>query len=253
MKVRKQTFFGALLTGAIISAWVCLHLYSVFFHRLSGAGLAVAPLLALILCWLNVGLFIIAHDAMHGSLFPTSPRANRIVGRIAVALYAAFGFDKLKRNHLQHHRSPGSTDDPDFNAAHPRQFWPWYLVFMRRYFGYREFLVLCGPVATYLLIGAHVINLLLFWATPAALSSIQLFTFGTFLPHRHNERPFDDSHNARTNEFGWLTSLITCFHFGYHHEHHLAPHVPWWGLPAERKRRLIARSSPQLAKARPLS
>ncbi|MFA9473554.1 MAG: fatty acid desaturase [Filomicrobium sp.] len=26
-------------------------------------------------------------------------------------------------------------------------------------------------------------------------------------------------------------SLLTCFHFGYHHEHHLQPDVPWWRLP----------------------
>lgn len=242
---------GGLLAGVITSSWICLHIYAVFFERLTGIGVALAPLLVSILCWLNVGLFIVAHDAMHGSLFPGRPSLNRVTGRVAVALYAGFGFDALKRSHLEHHRAPGTPEDPDFDAGHPRQFWPWYMSFMSRYFGYREFLVLCVPVAAYLLIGARVANLLLFWALPAALSSLQLFTFGTFLPHRQAERPFADRHNARSSEYSWFVSLTTCFHFGYHHEHHLAPHVPWWGLPAERKRRAHARSGSQPATRRP--
>ncbi|HSR01116.1 MAG TPA: fatty acid desaturase [Sphingomicrobium sp.] len=235
--MRRQGEVGSSLAIAIILSWLVLHIYAVFFHRLSPAGLALAPVLVAAICWLNVGLFIIAHDAMHGSLAPGRPRLNLWFGRIALALYAAFRFDRLKAMHLQHHRSPGTARDPDFHPEAPRHFWPWYASFMRRYFGLSEFLVLCVPVAAYLLIGGRVLNLLLFWALPAALSSLQLFYFGTFLPHRHDGSAFADEHNARTNEFGWALSLATCFHFGYHHEHHLKPHVPWWGLPTERRRR----------------
>ena len=32
-----------------------------------------------------------------------------------------------------------------------------------------------------------------------------------------------------------LGSLVTCYHFGYHHEHHLYPAVPSWRLPAARR------------------
>jgi beta-carotene ketolase (CrtW type) len=28
-----------------------------------------------------------------------------------------------------------------------------------------------------------------------------------------------------------LMSLVTCFHFGLHEEHHERPNVPWWKLP----------------------
>ena len=28
-----------------------------------------------------------------------------------------------------------------------------------------------------------------------------------------------------------LISLLTCYHYGYHREHHAMPHVPWWQLP----------------------
>jgi beta-carotene/zeaxanthin 4-ketolase len=86
-----------------------------------------------------------------------------------------------------------------------------------------------------LLLGAPAVNVFVFWAFPALLSSAQLFYFGTYLPHRHDDDGFVDRHRARSSDYGWLTSLLTCFHFGYHHEHHLHPHLPWWALPAARK------------------
>ena len=74
--------------------------------------------------------------------------------------------------------------------------------------------------------GAPLVNLLTFWALPSLLSAFQLFSFGTWLPHRHGEPGFADAHNARSNGFGPLLSLLTCFHFGRHHEHHLYPYLP---------------------------
>ena len=75
--------------------------------------------------------------------------------------------------------------------------------------------------------------------------TFQLFYFGTFLPHRHlpaNGSPmFADHHRTRSNGYGTLMSLLTCFHFGYHHEHHLHPGEPWWRLPAEYRRRASLR------------
>jgi beta-carotene ketolase (CrtW type) len=243
----RQAMFGGLFAFAIIVTWLGLHVYSVFFCRFSVVAIAASPVIIVALCWLNVGLFIVAHDAMHGSLFPNAPRCNAAAGSVALALYAAFRFGRLKTSHMAHHRTPGSETDPDFDADHPRRFWPWYMNFMRRYFGIAEFLALSVPVAVYLALGVHIANLLLFWALPASLSSLQLFYFGTYLPHRHGGTAFADRHNARTNEFGWLASFITCFHFGYHHEHHLNPGLPWWQLPAARKARRFARSDPPLA------
>ena len=75
---------------------------------------------------------------------------------------------------------------------------------------------------------------MLFWALPAILSAFQLFYFGTYLPHRAEDEAFGDAHRARSNDFSWTMSLLTCFHFGYHHEHHDNPAVPWWRLPATR-------------------
>ena len=238
MIVRHQGTKGLALALAILGAWLVLHVYGVFFYRLDPPGLLLAPVMVALICWLNVGMFIVAHDAMHGSLAPGRPKINRNVGRTSLLLYAGFFYDRLLPEHMAHHREPGTAGDPDFSVDHPKHFWPWYLQFFRHYFGWQQLLFLSGVVIAYLAIGASYTNILLFWAVPAVLSSLQLFYFGTYLPHRHDERPFDDHHNARSNACGWLTSLLSCFHFGYHHEHHRAPHVPWWRLPAERRRSL---------------
>lgn len=231
----RQTAIGLGLASAIALAWAALHVGSVFFLKLEGPGLAAAPLLVIAICWLNVGLFIVAHDAMHGSLAPGLPGVNLWAGRLALAVYAGFSFDRLRAKHFEHHRNPGTAADPDYSADHPSAFWPWYLAFFRQYFGWRELMVLTALVAIYmLLLGAPYPNLLLFWAFPAILSSLQLFLFGTFLPHRSEAEPFGDRHRARSNDYGRLASLLTCFHFGYHHEHHRSPATPWWRLPAER-------------------
>jgi beta-carotene ketolase (CrtW type) len=244
MTAERQTRIGLTLAALIFAAWAPLHIWTVFFLPLEGPTLALAPLLVLAICWLNVGLFIVAHDCMHGSLAPGRPAVNRWVGRIALGLYAGFSFDRLLPKHFDHHRHSGTGLDPDFSETHPRHFWLWYLAFFRRYFRLGEFLVLTALVGIYvLLLRASYPNLLLFWALPAILSSLQLFLFGTYLPHRADEQPFADRHRARSNDYGWLASLFTCFHFGYHHEHHLAPHVPWWRLPAERLRLRAVRSA----------
>jgi beta-carotene ketolase (CrtW type) len=234
---RGQAAAGLALAGALLAGWTALQLAGARLP-LEGEGLVAAPLLVLVICWVDVGLFIVAHDAMHGSLAPGLPGFNRWVGRIALAVYAGFSFDRLLPKHLAHHRSPGTAEDPDFHIAGPRLFWRWYLAFLRQYFGLRELAgMACIAAAYLLLLRAEPANLLLFWALPAWLSSIQLFLFGTWLPHRQRSDDFADRHRARSSDFGWLASLISCFHFGYHLEHHRAPHLPWWALPAERERR----------------
>jgi beta-carotene ketolase (CrtW type) len=232
----RQTAVGVALAAAIAGAFVTLHIYAVFDFELHEEALWQAPFLVLLLCWLDVGLFIVAHDCMHGSLAPGRPKVNRWVGRVALALYAGFSFDRLLPKHFAHHKAPGTGADPDYHEPHPRSFGRWYLAFFRQYFGVRELTVLTALVAVYVLVlGAPYPNLLLFWALPAILSSLQLFLFGTFLPHRLDEEEFADRHRARSNGYGWLLSLLTCFHFGYHHEHPRAPNVPWWKLPEERR------------------
>ena len=234
----RDRLINLVLAAAIIGSWAILHVSSIFLIDWWGSGLwPLAPFLIIVQTWLSVGMFIVAHDAMHGSLVPASATINTLIGRMCVGLYAGFSYDKLYASHHAHHRHAGTEDDPDFDPDPPSSCWPWYLRFFRTYFGWREFGVLTVAVVIYMLIlWERWPNILLFWALPAILSSVQLFYFGTYRPHRIDETPFTDRHNARSNEFPWLVSLLTCVHFGYHHEHHQSPWVPWWKLPLVRHR-----------------
>jgi beta-carotene/zeaxanthin 4-ketolase len=111
----------------------------------------------------------------------------------------------------------------------------WYADFVRTYFGWREFFVLGSATVFYAIVLGPRWPYVAFWALPSLLASVQLFVFGTYLPHREDHECFPDRHNARSTPMGVPASLLTCFHFGgYHHEHHLDPSVPWWRLPASR-------------------
>jgi beta-carotene ketolase (CrtW type) len=89
------------------------------------------------------------------------------------------------------------------------------------------------------------LNVLLFCTLPLLLSSLQLFVFGTYLPHRGQRLPQRRPHADSLELAPWL-SLLACFHFGYHREHHDAPTLAWFELPAQR-RRARSRLSPRLA------
>ncbi|MDP3405518.1 MAG: fatty acid desaturase [Brevundimonas sp.] len=246
MSVARQTMIGLTLAGLIMGGWLVLHVWGIFFQPLDGPVLAFVPLMILTQSWLGAGMFIIAHDAMHGSLAPGRPRLNGIIGQVCLGAYAAFSFRTMNVAHHKHHRTPGSASDPDFHADRPEAFRPWFFGFFTRYFGWREFSLVTAVLVAYLLLGARVANLILFWAIPASLSALQLFVFGTWLPHRHHRSgpDFADHHNARTIPMPWLVSLLTSFHFGLHHEHHLSPNTPWWRLP-EVRRATLAAGSPE--------
>ena len=225
-----NTMTGLFYAALVIGAWALVHIYSVFFHALSAPLWQTMGLIAL-QCWLYAGMFIVAHDTMHGSLVPGNDKANAIIGKTIMFVYAGFDWTYMRKAHHAHHARPGTEDDPDFNAKDPHSFWPWYAKFFTEYFGPRQIIILIGFTLTYIFIfGAAYVNTIIMWAVPAILSSIQLFYFGTYLTHRHADK-FPDHHNARTNDYPKWLSLLTCFHFGYHHEHHLYPNEPWWRLP----------------------
>jgi beta-carotene/zeaxanthin 4-ketolase len=232
-----QAAIGLTLAIGVLVSWIAIHIGTVFFLDLSWTTAPLVPVIVAVQCWLTVGLFIVAHDAMHGSLVPGHRRMNAGIGAFILTIYAGFAWRKVRNAHMAHHDAPGTADDPDFFVDEPERFWPWYRTFFARYFGRRSILFVSTVVTVYiLLLGAPVANVVLFYGMPSLLSSLQLFYFGTFRPHRHEESGFVDRHNARSNEFGYLASLATCFHFGYHHEHHDQPWVPWWGLAAEWRR-----------------
>lgn len=237
---------GLLVAAAIIGAWAALLGFLLLRFDLAAPGAtAIAAAGVAALSFLYTGLFITAHDAMHGSVAPGRPRLNAFVGRLSVALYAAFSYAKLLHEHRRHHRAPASADDPDFHAEGRPAFWRWYLRFLTHYVSLTQLLVMSAIAQIWL----HALrvpepNLMLFWVLPSLLSTLQLFYFGTYLPHRADPtgRPYADRHRARTNDYPTWLSLLTCYHFGYHWEHHAWPETPWWRLPSRRAESLAGRT-----------
>ena len=242
----RQTWIGVSLATAVIGGWAALHVVGVFlFHPAGWVWALAAPMIA-VQSWLSVGLFIVAHDAMHDSLAVGHPRLNVGLGRLAAALYnPGFAYPQLRRSHHEHHRAPGTAADPDFHPDRPRSFFAWFLRFFLTHFGWTEFARLTAALAVYLFVfRVQPLNAALFWGVPALASAVQLFYFGTWLPHRHHDDTFDDEHRARSLAFGWVGSLLACFHFGYHLEHHHSPGTPWWALPRYRAQRPSQPSEP---------
>lgn len=232
-----QTLVGLVLAALIAGAWLAIHFYGMFVFELTWASLPVALALAAVQCWLSVGVFIVCHDAMHGSLALGRPQLNAAIGAVLLALYAGFGWKRMRDAHFTHHKLSGHKGDPDFDEENPSSFLRWYWTFFKRYFGWQSLVFVHTVVGIYMFVlEVPFLQIFVLYGVPALLSSLQLFYFGTFRPHRHRAGDeFADRHNARSNDFGTLASLATCFHFGYHLEHHRQPEVPWWALPAAKK------------------
>ncbi len=194
---------------------------------------AWAPVMVVIQTFLYTGLFISAHDAMHGIACWRSKRINDVIGRVALLSYALFSFKKLVTAHHAHHAHPAHVgEDPDFHDGERVGFWGWYGTFLWRYLSVWQ-VVGMAVIFNVLAHGAGIAEpeLIVFWVVPSLLSTLQLFYFGTYLPHRDGEPAHRDGHRARSNEFAPWLSFLTCYHFGYHWEHHAAPAAPWWRLP----------------------
>lgn len=186
--------------------------------------------------FLGTGLFITAHDAIHGTVSRFA-RVNTALGWVCTLSFAMFSFAHLRAAHHAHHAHPGSPDDPDYHDGEHTDPVSWFKTFMGRYLTIWHF-VLWIPAAwvvLYLAFDVHPLSLLLFWPAPALLSALQLFVFGTWLPHREPEGGYTNRHRAQSIPLGTGLSLLTCFHFGYHVEHHEHPSVPWWRLPLTRR------------------
>lgn len=189
-------------------------------------------LAVLLQTFLYTGLFITAHDAMHGVVFFKNLKVNHLIGSVAVSLYGLFSYKDLLQKHWLHHRYPASDLDPDFHNSQHKNFLCWYFRFMKSYFSWAQLvgLIFIFKSLNYLL---HISesNLTLFWVLPSILSSLQLFYFGTYLTHQEPKGGYNNPHRSHTTSFPVFFSFITCYHFGYHKEHHEYPRVPWWQLP----------------------
>ncbi|HEY9851997.1 MAG TPA: fatty acid desaturase [Leptolyngbyaceae cyanobacterium] len=223
--------WGIIIAGLIIVLWLISEVLFLSIHIEKSSVLWLVPAIG----WqtfLYTGLFITAHDAMHGVVFPQNIKINNLIGTIAVTLYGLLSYDKLLKKHWFHHKHPATELDPDFHDGKHKSFFAWYFHFMKGYANWQQ--IIAMTVVFYpliLLLHIPIINLALFWWIPSILSSLQLFYFGTFLTHREPTGGYKNHHRAESTHFSTFWSFITCYHFGYHQEHHEYPHVPWWKLP----------------------
>lgn len=227
---------GIFIAAGVIALWASslIMLLQIELTRLPALALIPAVLLQ---TFLYTGLFITAHDAMHGLVAPQQKRLNGFIGALCVLLYALFSFQRLKTEHRKHHAQPGSVHDPDYHDGEHAGFWRWYFHFMLTYVTWQQLagMALAFNIMHHLL-NLPIPNLLLFGVASALLSTLQLFYFGTYLPHREPKDGYRNEHRAESNNFSVFCSFVTCYHFGYHWEHHEYPYAPWWKLPAVRKR-----------------
>lgn len=178
---------------------------------------------------LYTGLFITAHDAMHGLAHPKKS-INNVIGTISSGLFAFNNFFALRNKHGLHHKYAATPQDPDYYAG---SFWPWYISFVRQYVTWWQILAM-AIAYNVLKIWIPASNLIFFWMAPAILSTFQLFYFGTYLPHKGHHHQ-DDPHKANSQPLNHFWAFITCYNFGYHHEHHAMPHLPWYKLTKARE------------------
>jgi beta-carotene ketolase (CrtW type) len=108
----------------------------------------------------------------------------------------------------------------------------WYLSFAKHYITFWQILAMA---ITYNIakLWLPMENLIVFWEVPAILSTLQLFFFGTYLPHR-GTYPTQDPYKAKSQGLNHAWAFVSCYFFGYHYEHHAMPWLPWYKLPAAR-------------------
>jgi beta-carotene/zeaxanthin 4-ketolase len=234
----RESFVSIAIAAVILLLWLLSGYVGLFVlpdvRELPLAGVVGA---IAIRSFLHTGLFILAHDAMHGTLIPAYPKANDWAGRLILALYSMLSFKKLSACHHQHHRTPARESDPDY---HTGGFWSWYFKFMRTYLqGTQGAVIFWGMSALFyplvFVFSVPLLNIALFWLLPQAISSWQLFYFGTYRPHKRPQGGHTNAHRATSSQASLLLSFLSCYHFDYHWEHHQYPNLPWYKLPSMHK------------------
>ncbi len=234
-EVKQMQYKGLVIGLGIIILWLG-NLVFLLQLNIEVIPVFLIPLAVVLQTFLYVGLFITTHDAMHGVIAPNHRQLNDAIGAAAIFLYALFHYPRVHGKHWEHHGHPASEDDPDYHDGEHSSFIAWYARFMYHYVTWRQIIGMAVVFnILYHLVNIPMANLVIFWVTPALLSTLQLFYFGTYLPHKEPPSGYTDEHCATTNDFSVFISFITCYHFGYHWEHHEFPFVPWWMLPKVRQ------------------
>jgi beta-carotene ketolase (CrtW type) len=219
---------GIYIATLVIVSWAAFISFAFSYHTTWFNPWNIV--IILILTHLYTGLFITAHDSMHGTV-STSAEINNFIGKLCVILYACFSYEKIREKHHSHHKHVATEEDPDF---HNDSFFIWFWKFMKNYMIVKQLLIMAILYNLMnFVMGIPKINLILFWIVPPLLSSLQLFYFGTYLPHK-NPESIDNGYKSRTQNINIFWGFISCYFFGYHYEHHARPSTPWWRLWKEK-------------------
>jgi len=211
---------GLLIALLVLGCWVTSTVLLMQW-RVSFAN-PLLYLLVLLQMHLYTGLFITAHDAMHGTV-SSNKRVNNLTGYTCTFLYALFWYPKLFTKHHQHHNHVHTPNDPDYYEGN---FLSWYFNFIKNYLSVWQ-VVAMAILFNILKLWLPQANLLLFWVIPSLLSTFQLFYFGTYQPHKGQH---DNRRQSRSQPKNHLLAFLSCYFFGYHYEHHDSPGTPWWEL-----------------------
>lgn len=194
-------------------------------------------------------LFTVAHDAGHASA-SSLPKRNRLMGRLAVPLFAPHAsFPTWRFIHMQHHRFTNHHDgsDPDaWTMGGPRWQWPlrwitidlWYMVFYVPKLRARPKSEQREQIATLIAFTAivvatvatgHLVELLVVLLIPCRLNVLFLGWAFDYLPHNGlHHTPSEDRLKGTRNRVGkerLLSPLL--LYQNYHLVHHLHPKVPF--------------------------
>lgn len=221
--VRQKDYRGVAIAAVVIVCWAALLVFLLQWPVDFGSPLTY--LFVLLQAHLYTGLFITAHDAMHGVVAPGNPKLNKAIGTATALLFAYNWYSRLLPKHHQHHRHVATEKDPDYHGG---SFWAWYLNFLKQYITWWQ-LLLMAVTFNVLKLFFPVENVILFWMLPSVLATFQLFYFGTYRPHR-GEHEEGNLHRSSTQEKNHLWAFLSCYFFGYHYEHHDKPYLPWWQL-----------------------
>jgi len=219
---------GIVIAFSVIGLWAAHLIWILTYIEVSFTS-PLTYIHMLVQAYLYTGLFITAHDSMHGSV-AHNRRINDAIGQISLWLFAAFSYRPMFAKHMAHHRHPGTSEDPDFSSGSQR-FFPWFFHFFFSYVTVLQIITMAiiFNIGLYLL-NIPLVNLLVFWVIPAFLGTFQLFYFGTYRPHKLPHTESMQPHRARTQKKNHLWAMLSCWFFGYHWEHHEHPRYPWWRL-----------------------
>lgn len=214
---------GVLIGLSIIFLWAISLILNFIFPVVWTNPLTYLRIL--IQAHLFTGLFITAHDAMHGVVARHNPKLNHLIGRIASGLFIFNEYKKLRPKHYEHHKFVGTEKDPDFHRG-KESFFYWYLDFLKEYISWKQ-IILAAISFNIVKIWVAEPNLILYWVVASVLGTLQLFYFGTYLPHKGEH---DNDHHSSTQKKNHFWAFLSCYFFGYHYEHHDSPTTPWWLL-----------------------